>query len=54
MHALQVDADDFAALEGCIITGDFGFCEVVPAGDPAGRLVNPIAAFAIDMSGPAM
>ena len=54
MHALQVDADDFAALEGCIITGDFGFCEVVPAGDPAGRLVNPTAAFAIDMSGPAM
>ncbi|CAM9992880.1 unnamed protein product, partial [Ascophyllum nodosum] len=49
----QVDADDFAALEDCILNGDFGICETVPAGDPAGRLVNPTAAFAIDMSGPA-
>ena len=53
-HALQVDADDFAALEDCILNGDFGICETVPAGDPAGRLVNPTAAFAIDMSGPAL
>ena len=53
-HTLQVDADDFAALEDCILNGDFGICETVPAGDPAGRLVNPTAAFAIDISGPAL
>ncbi|CAM9663934.1 unnamed protein product [Ascophyllum nodosum] len=49
----QVSADDFPALEDCILNGGFAICETVPAGYPAGRLVNPTAAFAIDISGPA-
>ncbi|CAN0441852.1 unnamed protein product [Ascophyllum nodosum] len=53
----QVDAADFAILEDCILNGDFSICEGVPLGnsegDPVNRLVNPTAAFAIDISGPA-
>ena len=57
-HALQVDEADFAILEDCILNGDFSICESVPLGnsegDPVNRLVNPTAAFAIDISGPAL
>ena len=48
----QVDEDAFTALEECIASGDFDVCEDVPAGD-TGSLANPIAAFAVDMAGPA-
>ena len=55
IHAnVQVSADDFADLENCIASGDFKTCEAVPAGETTGRLSNPIAAFAIDMAGPAL
>ena len=48
----QVDEEAFKALEDCIYSGDFDVCEDVPAGD-TGSLANPIAAFAVDMAGPA-
>lgn len=49
----QVDEDAFTTLEECIAFGDFDVCESVPAGDEAGSLANPVAAFAVDMAGPA-
>ena len=57
-HAFQVDPADFAILEDCILNGSFDICEGVPVGNSegaaVGRLVNPTAAFAIDISGPAL
>ena len=49
----QVDEEAFKALEECIASGNFDVCEAVPAGNEEGFLANPIAAFAVDMAGPA-
>lgn len=49
----QVDEEAFKALEECIASGNVDVCEAVPAGNEEGFLANPIAAFAVDMAGPA-
>lgn len=48
-----MDEDAFKALEDCVYSGEYGACEAVPAGEPAGCLVNPTGGRAVDMAGPA-
>ena len=56
LHPFQVDEEALAALDYCILAGDFDICEAVPAGEnagfPTGSLVNPLAGVSIDMAGP--
>ena len=56
LHHVQVDEEALAALDYCILSGDFDICEAVPAGEnagfPTGSLVNPLAGVSIDMAGP--
>jgi len=55
LHDFQVDEEALAALDYCILAGDFDICEAVPAGEganfPVGSLVNPLAGVSIDMAG---
>ena len=50
---LQVDREAFDALTACIAEGDFDMCELVPAGDEDGVLVNPLGGNTVDMAGAA-
>ena len=53
MVKLQVLPEAFDALLECVAEGTLDKCEVVPAGDEEGFLVQPIGGIAVESTGPA-
>lgn len=48
-----MDAEAYTALLECVGEGSIDKCESVPAGDPAGFLIQPVGGIAVESTGPA-
>lgn len=48
-----MDSEAFKALIECVSEANFDKCELVPAGDETGYLINPLGGLAVDMAGAA-